>query len=280
MAQFSTELEALNWYEGQERVLTPKYVDTIPWDDVANHELKAEFIPVLVYMRDVEKFTEVFYKELRLTPTGRDPIIRRFMEKWSVEENLHGELINRFLIEAGIPASDKWYEEAKENIPVSYRISSKVSSLVSNCFGKDFSAVHMTWGAINELTTLSGYRRLWELAKHPVLEYLLKAIAREEATHSFFYWSLARMKLERSNKAQELTKFIVNRFWTPVGEGIKTKNESHYVLQTLFNGLEGVKAMDTYVNRRIAELPGLADMRRITEYVAAATNASPTGVQG
>ena len=47
-------------------------------------------------------------------------------------------------------------------------------------FGRHFSGVHMVWGAINEMTTLQGYRRLWKLAGHPVLEQLLRAIAQEE----------------------------------------------------------------------------------------------------
>lgn len=268
MSLFQTEDEALRWYEGQERVLTKEFINTIPWDDVDRHELPAEFIPVIIYMRDVERFTEIYYRELRRTPTGRDPLIRRFMDKWSTEETVHGDLLNRFLGEAGLPTSDKWYEEAKKNIPLSYKISSTISSLVSNCFGKEFSAVHMTWGAINELTTLNGYRRLWELAKHPVLEYLLKAIAREEAVHSHFYWSLARIKLQRSNRAQELAKQIIERFWTPVGQGAKRLSDTQYLVKTLFAGQAGLAAIDGYVNQRIEQLPGLAGFKKVTNYIA------------
>ena len=127
----------------------------------------------------------------------------------------------------------------------------------------------MTWGAINEYTTLSGYRRLWELAKHPVLEHLLKAIAREEAIHSFFYWSLARIYLERSNVAQELTRYIVEHFWTPVGQGAKRAVDTNYLIMTLFRGLEGVNAMATFVNARIEQLPGLQGIKKIRDHVAA-----------
>jgi hypothetical protein len=37
----------------------------------------------------------------------------------------------------------------------------------------------MTWGAINELTTLTGYRRLVAVARHPVLTELLERIMLE-----------------------------------------------------------------------------------------------------
>ncbi len=267
MPLFSTEQEALSWYEGQERVLTKKFIDTIPWNDIPRHELPPEFIPVVIYMRDVEKFTEMYYRELRNTPTGRDPIVRRFMEKWSTEEDLHGELLNRFLYEAGIPTSDKWYEEAKKNVPLSYKMISTVSQLVSNCFSKQFSAVHMTWGAINELTTLNGYQRLWILAKHPVLEYLLRAIAQEEAVHSFFYWSLAKLKLERSNSGQELAKYLIKKFWLPVGVGAKKLSDANYVVGQLFNGIEGLKTLDSHVTKRIQQLPGLGALTAVTDYI-------------
>ncbi|MBI4598946.1 hypothetical protein HY734_01980 [Candidatus Uhrbacteria bacterium] len=67
------------WYEGQERVLTPEFLKAIPWQDVAQHPLSERFIPVLLYMRDVENFTSIYFDYLRRTPTGRDPVIRRFM---------------------------------------------------------------------------------------------------------------------------------------------------------------------------------------------------------
>lgn len=268
MPDFSSTLEAVNWYEAQGRILTKEYINTIPWEDVKNHELNKEFIPVLLYMRDVERFTEIYYRELLKTPTGRDPQIRRFMDKWSTEEPTHAELLNRFLNEAGYSTSEKWFEEAKSKIPFSYKVSSWLSSNLANAVGKNFTAVHMTWGAINEATTLTGYRRLWEKADHPVLTYILKAIAREESMHTHFYWSLARLKLIESKFAQDVTNFIVRKFWTPVGQGTKPEEDTNYVLKALFDGEEGVKTMDTFVNKRIELLPGMKGLKTITNRIA------------
>jgi hypothetical protein len=50
----------------------------------------------------------------------------------------------------------------------------------------DFGAVDMVWGAINELTALTGYRRLVALTGHPVLADLLGRIALDESRHFFF----------------------------------------------------------------------------------------------
>ena len=38
---------------------------------------------------------------------------------------------------------------------------------------RDFVAVHMTWGAINELSTLTGYYQLIRRSSHPVLHQML-----------------------------------------------------------------------------------------------------------
>ena len=83
----------------------------------------------------------------------------------SVHPHEHGEVLNRFLAEAGMPTNEHWEEEAKKNIPFRYTFESKIYPLITNCFGKSFSGTHMAWGAINEMTTLQGYRRLWTLAE-------------------------------------------------------------------------------------------------------------------
>lgn len=277
MSLFATEAEAINWYDAQTRILTKDFLETIPWQEVKNHELRKEFIPVLVYMRDVEKFTEIYYNYLLRTPTGRDYHIRRFMDKWSAEETLHADLLNRFLEEAGIPVSDRWYADAKQKIPSRYKLTSDLTSFLSRCIGKRFSAVHMTWGAINELSTLNGYKRLWELAKHPVLEYLLRAIAREEAVHSFFYWNLARLKLERSHAARGIARFVIEHFWTPVGQGTKPEADTNIVIQTLFSGPAGLAVMDNHVNKRLEQLPGFSGVRKVTERIAEAVSAAAPG---
>ena len=267
---FDKEEDALNWYESQERVLTKNFLDTIPWKDVSNYELDEKFIPVLIYMRDIEKYTTVYYDELLRTPTGRDPIIRKFMDRWSAEESLHGDLLNRFLNETGQSTPKNWYENFKKSVKKNAFIVSRARHLITNCFGEKFSAVHMTWGAINELTTLTGYQRLWQLARHPTLEYILRAIAREEARHQFFYWSIARIKLVNSPFARKLARFIIKHFWEPVGQDAKTIHETNYLISTLFNGIPGVQIMDRQVNRRIEELPGFLNTKIITNRIAQA----------
>lgn len=266
---FEHERDVLAWYEQQEPVCTPSFVASIPWGDVRRHEIKAEFVPVLRYMRDVEFFTTVYDAELRRTPTGRNPIIRRFLDRWSTEEPIHGTLLHRFLGEAGHDdvRGDR-PPVTRPDIPMGYRLRSPLKALLANAFHTHFAAVHMTWGAINELSTLNGYLRLWQLAKHPVLEYILRGIAREEARHAFFYWSIARIQLLRSKFRQALTRYIVRHFWTPVGQGAKPAQETNRTIAALFRGPEGIAFFHRNVNRRIEDLPGLSGLDVITTRIA------------
>ena len=72
---FETDKEVLDWYERQPRALSKEYVNSIPWKEIKDHPLNPAFVPVLVYMRDIEYFTDMYYLELRRSRTGKDPII-------------------------------------------------------------------------------------------------------------------------------------------------------------------------------------------------------------
>jgi hypothetical protein len=265
---FETDKDVLDWYERQPRALTKDFIDSIPWREVSNYALNAAFVPVLIYMRDVEYFTDIYYRELMRTPTGKDPVIRKFMDRWSVEENQHGELLNRFLCEAGIPTSEKWQAEAKARIPRKYLVEAYILDQAVRPFGKYFHSAHMVWGAINEITTLQGYRRLSDLARHPVLKKLLDAIIQEEAIHSSFYWNVARVKLSQAKFSRKLARFVVGRFWTPVGQGAKPVHETNYVISTLFRGPTGLEFFNRTVASRIARLPGFKGFTALSEKVA------------
>lgn len=266
---FETKKEVLDWYERQPRTLTDEFISNIRWRDVKNYELNERFIPVLLYMRDVEVLTDMYYKELRRTPTGKDPCISKFMERWGTEETAHGEIINRFLNEAGIETGAKWREQIYKSVSRFYKTNAYLLTTLTNLIGKRFTATHMTFGAIHEMSTGQAYRRLMKMADHPVLTEILTAILREESAHTRFYASVARIELGRSKIAQKTARFIVNKFWTPVGQGAKPKNQTDYTIGTLFAGREGFEWVERNVSQKIQALPGFAGLTKITDTLAA-----------
>ena len=280
---FDTDKEVLDWYERQPRALSKEYVSNIKWKEIKNYQLNPAFVPVLIYMRDIEYFTDMYYQELRRTPTGKDPMIRKFMDRWSIEELYHGNLLNRFLEEAGVPTGKNWQVEATRKIPRLYTIGSYLVDQASRPFGKYFHGAHMVWGAINEITAMNAYRRLADLAGHPVLKQLLIGIVQEESIHGSFYWNVARVKLNETQFSKILAKFIIGKFWAPVGQGAKPKGEADYVMATLFPGKEGLELFDQKIGSRIERLPGFLGFKGLTERIApvvrgAAALQSPTTV--
>jgi hypothetical protein len=232
---FETSKDVLNWYEKQPRVLTPEFINSIPWHAVREHTLPDRLVPVLLYMRDVENLTDVYHREMLRTPTGRDPDIGKFMERWGVEESTHGELLDRFLNEAGFSTPSDWRQNTHGSLTLRYRSTALVLSFLTNFLGRRFVGTHMAFGAIHEMETAQGYRTLIEMADHPVLTHILEAIIREESAHKHFYWCIARLELSRSESARKLARYAVERFWAPVGEGATSMERSNYVVRTLFS---------------------------------------------
>jgi hypothetical protein len=273
---FETKQEVLNWYEKQQRALTPEFIADIPWNTVKNHSLDPRFVPVLLYMRDVESLTDMYYSELRRTPTGRDPVIGKFMERWSVEEQTHGDLLNRFLNEAGFATDEKWQANVRKSVSGVYKLNSYMITTLTNLIGRKFTATHMTFGAIHEMSTTQGYRRLIELADHPVLTHILNGIIREESAHTQFYKNVARIELRNSEFARKTARFVVEHFWQPVGQGAKPRKEAEYTIATLFGGKDGIEWAEKTVSARMRQLPGFADLTKITETVSRISNANLT----
>lgn len=264
---FETNRDVLEWYEKQPRTLTDDFISRIDWNAVGKHPLDQKFVPVLLYMRDVETLTDVYYDELRRTPTGKDPIIRKFMERWSCEEQTHGELINRFLNEAGINTDPKWQKQVINSVSTSYTVTNYLITTLTNLVGKRFTATHMTFGAIHEMSTTQGYRRLAQLAEHPILSEILTGIIREESAHTTFYRSVARIELEKSEISRKLSRFLIKHFWTPVGSGAKPKKESDYTIATLFSGDGGIEWIDKNVTQRIQGLPGFEGLTKVSDKI-------------
>jgi hypothetical protein len=129
----------------------------------------------------------------------------------------------------------------------------------------DFVALHMTWGAINELTTLTGYRRLSAIAGHPVLSELLGRIIRDESRHFFFYYKQAERRLADPRVAR-VVRFIIERFWSPVGSGVQPTPELRFLAATLLSGPDG-QAAARKVDDTIRRLPGMADLPLLCAWV-------------
>jgi len=223
----------------------------IAWDDVAGSPVPPAAVRTLRYMQDIEAHTIVYLRALLATRAIDEPEIAVFLARWLYEETGHGLALGRFLAAAGHPVAPR----AHGREPFSQRIEGALTSMVSRAW-RDFCAVHMTWGAINELTALTAYRRLAALARHPVLDVLLDRIARDEARHFLFYYRQAAQRLARPAVAR-VARLLVDRFWAPVGSGVQPREETLFMARYLFGGSAGQQAA-RQVDEPIRRLPGFS----------------------
>jgi rubrerythrin len=264
---FETNKDVLDWFERQERTLTPEFINSIPWHKVKDDPIDEKLIPILLYMRDVETLTDMYHRELRRTPTGKDPHISKFMERWGIEEITHGEVLNRFLNEIGVETDENWQEQVRRAVTTTYNANAYLLMIMTNLIGKKFTATHMTFGAIHEMEAAQGYRRLLTLADHPVLTYIVNGIIREEAIHAQFYRSVARLELQKNEFAQKMARWVIDHFWAPVGQGSIARSRTEYTIATLFAGDQAMEALDRTVTQRVRQLPGFADITKITDTI-------------
>ena len=261
----------------------------VAWDQISAYPLSATEARCLAYMMDIESHTVVYLRDLLATRAVLDPDVTAFLSCWVYEELWHGEAFSRFLGEAGyvlapdrelVHAGAAYPSKAGRNARIRRSVGrgatlTHLATMLGSALTPDFVAVHMTWGAVNELSTLTGYQALIERTQHPVLIDLLRAIIKDERRHFAFYRAQARMRLARTRNARRITRWAMEHLWAPVGTGVRPQLETDFVILSLFGddrGHEQLAACD----QAISELPGFEDAHLLeTARVHAAGGLAP-----
>jgi hypothetical protein len=243
-------------------------IDDIDFDSFRDHPLPPEVLRCLRYMHDVESHTVCYLRDVLVTRAHRDPEVTSFLTLWNYEEFWHGEAIAGILeahdeqagltriaaLRRRLPKRDAWR-------PLTFQLASAVTP--------HLTAVHMTWGAVNEWTTQAAYARLAKLADHPVLTEVLRRIMKQEGRHIDFYATQAKSRLADSRAAQRLTRWALRRFWAPVGTGVVPDQEVDFLRCYLFGDEDG-RAVADRIDRRVDRLPGLDGLYLLRGAVSAA----------
>jgi len=234
----------------------------LDWASAGEVELDDDAIASLVYMRDVEGFTNRDLVGLTAHPsTHADPLLVAFLQAWRAEEAEHARAIDRFL-HAYAERRGIDVPPVQAPPPAVVPTSERLIVLVTRPVGHVVTAAHMAWGAANELLTMNGYRLLAARAGNPVLRELLTRIAAQEARHYSFYVLQAEWRLARSPLARAVLPRMLRRAWTPVGvgDGYKRPSEFRRVLGYLSGGDAGVRAV-RIMDATISALPGFDGLR-------------------
>lgn len=228
-------------------------VSDLNFNEVRRHPVAAGEIRALQYMMDIEAHTLCYLRDLLNADAGRDPEIADFLACWLYEESYHGRAIEKFVQAAG---SNRYAAVCSRRRPSLRDRIQRLGSSVLHAVRADFHIVHMTWGSIQEITTLTGYHCLAAKSRNPVLVEILDRIVRDESRHFSFYYHKAQQGLARSQGTQTLTSALLRKFWGPVGYGVKPASEVDFMLQYIFGDELGHEAI-RHIDKTISRLPGL-----------------------
>jgi hypothetical protein len=245
-----------------------KYTATsvsVAWDDLDFEKFRTHPLPdyslrTLRYMADVEYHTVCYTRDLLTTPSHKEADMSAFMTMWNREEFWHGEALATVLGIHGITVDFDELKATRLKLGWKDKLDPIKQAIGGKIVGNDFVAVHMAWGAANELSAIQAYNRMADLEEDPVLGELLRRIAKQEARHVAFYTSQARDRLAKSKRAQVIARFALKRFWAPVGSSIMDRVEVQHVMNHLMSGPEGRRAARR-IDASISNLPGLEGLR-------------------
>ena len=250
--------------------------DDLDWELAAKVGLTDDERNALRFFADVEGQTVHYFLEVANLEVSRDPEILTFLTMWNYEEYFHGHSLNKLLEVCGdtkLKASER-AAAVRSQARFKATLEDWLQRLMAKVVPEAFVSLWMTWGALQEAVTCKGYEAMERTTSNPVLAELCRRIAKQERRHFAYYYGQAKERLSESRFSQKFTRFIVSRFFSLVGSGVKTPEQMAYMLHKLFPGAL-LKDMTSYVDGRLAALPGMEGLTVVDEYSEGCTRLLP-----
>lgn len=270
-----------DWAEETERYLAASAkldVTDIDWALARRAGLTADEVWMLKYFSDIENQTIVYMRDLMDTDAALEEDVVAFLSMWNYEEFFHGHALARLVKECGHAVEENRIMKARQRTSITEALEKTAASFLSKIFRKEFPAVHAAWGAVQEFTTLHAYESLATNTKNPVLKVLCDRIAKQERRHFAWYYNKAKDRLKVSPKAQKLTRTLLSNFWSPVGAGVKSKDEVARMMRMLFPG-DSLWQMAQNVDSKIGNLPGLEGIGLMVPYAEKSYGKAPAALR-
>lgn len=254
-------------------------VDDLDWAQARAVGLSEREVAWLSHFADIESQTIHYFLELSKLPVARDRELLTFLTMWNYEEYFHSHALTRIMEECGVKAlsASERAAEVRANARFKATYEDWAQQAMAKLTPKSFLALWMTWGAINECLVSQGYEAIAHNTKNPVLAEICRRIAKQERRHFAYYFNQAEARLASSTFTQRYVRFFVEKFFSPVGSGVKSDSEMAEFMNSMLPGEMLPKAM-SYVDKRICTLPGFAGFRKLMEYGESIAPSAPAAV--
>src|SRR5215510_8148359 len=235
------------------------------WEEAKRAGLTDDEKFVLTYFSDIESQTIRYLRMLLQMKIAFRPSVAAFLTTWSYEEFFHGHELGNLLAVCGHPLETNRVELVKKRARLNEILEAVFSPILSRLFYHQFPAVYLSFGAIQEMTTLRGYEHLRDFTSNPVLRTLCDRIAKQERRHFAWYFNHARELLAESRGARILARKLLEFNWVPVGAGVKSPEEVKRLFQTLFPR-ESARNLVLEIDSKMGSLPGLDGIKLMEAY--------------
>ena len=244
-------------------------IEDLDWETARKIGLTKQEVDSLLYFADIESQTVHYFLEVSKLKVARDPELLTFLTMWNYEEYFHSYAITRLLRECGVqvPTAQERAAEVRANARFKAKFEDFAQGMIAKTMPRTFISLWMFWGALQECLTTQAYEELAKITKNPVLEELCRRIARQERRHFAYYFNQSKDKLSGRSFDQKFVKWIANKFYAPVGGGVKTDVEAARTVAGLFPGNRIFEVMG-YIEKKLAMLPGMEDLQCATRWAA------------
>jgi rubrerythrin len=237
----------------------------LDWEEAKKAGLSEEEKFVLTYFSDIESQTIRYLRTLLQMKIAFRPAVAAFLTTWSYEEFFHGYELANLLAVCGAPLEEDRVEKVNQKARFNELLEVTFGPLLSRIFDRQFPAVYLSFGAIQELTTLRGYEHLRNFTQNPVLKTLSERIAKQERRHFAWYFNHARELLSESRGARILARKLLEFNWVPVGAGVKSPAEVNRLFSILFPAEFGRRLVKE-IDEKMGTLPGLEGVKLMSDY--------------
>ena len=244
-------------------------IEDLDWDLARKHGLTEREIESLRFFADVESQTVYYFLEVAKLQVVRDPELLTFLTMWNYEEYFHSHAITRLMHECGVKIESATERSTKVRAGARFKakLEDFLQTMMARTMPRRFVALWMFWGALQECLTMQAYEEVIRTTQNPVLAEMFRRIAKQERRHFAYYFGQARARLTDNKRAQRFCLFIAKHFYGPVGSGVKSEAEAAALVARLFPGQRIFEVM-SYIERRMAQLPGMQGLDACTRWAA------------